>query len=367
MDAYYIGLMTGSSVDAIDAALVTFAGHQPALIFSKSTPYPETLRRDIISITHGKSTTVTDMCQLNAQVGYQLAAAAESLIQASGVSRDRILAIGSHGQTVCHLPNESPPATWQLGDPAQIVETTGIATVADFRSRDMAAGGQGAPFASAFHAEYLRSETEDRCVLNLGGIANITVLPADKSAPVVGFDTGPANALLDLWTEKHSGNRFDKDGEWASTGSVDEPLLKRWLSDPYFSLSAPKSTGRDYFDEAWLTKQLPEKVAAEDVQATLVELTVRTLAAAIKQDAPQTQKVFACGGGVKNTFLLERLRTYLAPVEVLSTKAVGIDPQWMESMLIAWLAAQAVNGLPGNLPSVTGASGPRVCGAIYPA
>ena len=243
MDGYFIGLMTGSSADAIDAALVRFDHGKPTLVHTNTTPYPATLRQQIIDITHGKLIAVADICRLDSKIGEQLAHSAEDLINNAGIDREQIRAIGSHGQTVCHLPNETPRGTLQLGDASQITELTGITTVADFRHRDMAAGGQGAPFAPAFHNACLRSTLENRCVLNLGGIANITVLPADINQPVIGFDTGPANALVDLWAEKHFGKRFDENGDIAAQGVVNGALLQQLQSDPFFTHPPPKSTG----------------------------------------------------------------------------------------------------------------------------
>lgn len=367
MDGYYIGLMTGSSADAIDAALVKFNAGQPQLIRASTTPYPEALRTEIIRLTHGEATTATAICALDARIGQQLAHVADGLINAAGIDRSKLIAIGSHGQTVCHLPDDDPRSTLQLGDAAQIAELTGITTVADFRRRDMAAGGQGAPFAPAFHAACLHSADEARCVLNLGGIANITVLPNDPHTPVIGFDTGPANALLDLWVEKHTGARFDKAGQWAASGNIDESLLNTWLADTYFSKPPPKSTGRDYFNADWLQKTTQQHHAAQDIQATLVELTAASVAEAIRTVAANTKTVLVCGGGLKNDYLMGRLRARLQPISLQSSESAGLHPQWMESILMAWLAARAINKLPGNLPSVTGAKAARICGAIYPA
>jgi anhydro-N-acetylmuramic acid kinase len=367
VEGYYIGLMTGSSVDAIDAALVKFDANQSRLIHSCSTPYPSALRTEVIDLVHGRAASVAVVCALDAQIGKQLALAAMALIDSAGIARDKIRAIGSHGQTVCHQPEHRPAGTMQLGDAAQIVELTGITTVADFRHRDMAAGGQGAPFACAFHAAYLRSSQQDRCVLNLGGIANITVLPADQSAPVIGFDSGPASALLDLWIERHLGEPFDHAGRWAAGGNIERELLNHWLEDSYFAKPPPKSTGRDYFNEHWLSHSPTENCSAQDVQTTLTELTAISATAAVRATTPQTKTLLVCGGGVYNEYLMDRLRAHLPATDVRSTESEGLDPQWMESMMIAWLAARAIHGLPGNIPSVTGAKAARICGAIYPA
>ena len=359
--------MTGSSTDAVDAALVDFSGAIPQVLHTHSHPFTESLRADIISAQHGTALPTTAISRLHASIGSVLADAAFRLIDKSQLPTEKIRAIGSHGQTVCHLPNEKPPSTMQLGDPAQIVEQTDITTVADFRSRDMAAGGQGAPFACALHNAYLRSSDEDRCVLNLGGIANLTVLPRDNRRPVIGFDSGPANALLDAFIEKHSGQRFDANGAIAAKGEVHQELLTHYLSDDYFRLPPPKSTGRDYFSDQWMHNQAIDSLSLEDALATLTELTAVSVANAVHEHAKNASTLFVCGGGVANDFLMGRICANLPEVSVQSTSAVGIDPQWMEAVLIAWLAARVVNGLAGNLPSVTGAEGERLCGAIYPA
>lgn len=359
--------MTGSSVDAIDAALVHFDSGAPQLIKAVSKPFSPDTRNRIIQVTHGEPCSVSEICSLDAKIGAELADAAQDLIDESDIEAKTVVAIGSHGQTVCHLPDETPSGTMQLGDAAQIAERTGITTVADFRHRDMAAGGQGAPFAPVFHAAVLRSDTEDRCVVNLGGIANVTVLPKQASAPVVGFDTGPASALLDLWSQKNIGKRFDRDGEWSSGGTVIESLLQLWLDDTFFHRQPPKSTGRDYFDEHWLNAKLAPAHNAQDVQATLAELSAHTVADAVKQHAPQSKRVLICGGGVNNRDLLARIQRHLDDRIVESTSVHGVDPHWVEAMMIAWLTARTLSGLPGNLPSVTGAAGERICGAIYPA
>ncbi|MEM7294039.1 MAG: anhydro-N-acetylmuramic acid kinase, partial [Pseudomonadota bacterium] len=305
--------------------------------------------------------------ELDAKLGAVLAKAAQTLIKKSGVDPKLIRAIGSHGQTVCHLPDADPRGTLQIGDPAQIVEQTGITGVADLRHRDMAAGGQGAPLAPAFHAAYLRGPAENRCVLNLGGIANLSVLPADLALDVRGFDTGPANALMDLWALENIGEPFDRGGQWASTGNAIEPLLRTWLEDPFFSRPPPKSTGRDYFNPDWFQRHLQEIYDPKDIQATLAEFTAQSVADAIDRYASDTDAVLVCGGGVENDYLMDRLADCCGNRRVESTARYGVDPRWMEAMLVAWVAARTLSGLSGNLPAVTGAAGERICGAIYPA
>ncbi|MEJ7747594.1 MAG: anhydro-N-acetylmuramic acid kinase, partial [Luteimonas sp.] len=273
---------------------------------------------------------------------------------------------GSHGQTVRHRPDAQHPFTWQLGDGNVIAERTGITTVADFRRRDVAAGGHGAPLMPAFHAAMLHSPDEDRAVLNLGGIANFTLLP--RVGDVRGFDTGPANALLDAWCAQHSGQAFDAGGAFAASGRIDESLLARLLDNPWFALPPPKSTGREQFHLRWVQAQLGDaRIGAADVQATLLELSAATVADALRATQSSTRRVLVCGGGVHNPLLLERIGARLPGVIVESTAAHGLDPDFVEAMGFAWLARETLAGRPGNLPSVTGATGSRVLGAVYPA
>ncbi|HET6397787.1 MAG TPA: anhydro-N-acetylmuramic acid kinase, partial [Pseudoxanthomonas sp.] len=273
--------------------------------------------------------------------------------------------IGSHGQTVRHRPGGEAPFTLQIGDGNVIAERSGIATVADFRRRDVAAGGHGAPLVPAFHAALLHSESEDRAVLNLGGIGNYTLLP--RQGPVRGFDTGPANALLDAWCQRHTGAAFDADGAFAAGGTVDEALLARLLDEPWFALPPPKSTGREQFHLDWVQARLRGGESPADVQATLLELSAATAADALRAHQPRTARVLACGGGVRNPVLMRRLAARLPGVAVESTAAHGLDPDFVEAMAFAWLARQTLAGLPGNLPAVTGARGPRVLGVVHPA
>jgi anhydro-N-acetylmuramic acid kinase len=283
-----------------------------------------------------------------------------------GVAAGDVRALGSHGQTVRHRPGTPTPYTLQLGDPNVIAEATGIVTVADFRRRDMAAGGQGAPLAPAFHSAMLGADGASRVVLNLGGIANITVLPRDPSAALRGFDTGPANCLMDGWSLQQRGIGCDEGGAWAASGQVDEAWLAQLLAEPYFHQTGPKSSGREVFNQDWLQRQLGQRsLAAVDVQATLLALSARSVAAAIRQAAPATEEVLVCGGGVHNASLMQALATALAPLTVASTASCGVDPDYVEAMAFAWLARQRLLGLPGNRADVTGARGPRVLGAIY--
>jgi anhydro-N-acetylmuramic acid kinase len=361
----FLGLISGTSADAIDAALVSFDGH-PRVVAAEAFAYPDVVRDAILVLSRSAGTASLDeLGALDVRIAIAFAEAANALIGRSGIERARVRAIGSHGQTVRHRPRADPPFTLQLGDPSVIAERTGIATIADFRRRDVAAGGQGAPLAPAFHAAVLAAEGEDRAVLNLGGIANLTLLPGDPSAPVTGFDTGPANCLLDAWSMRHLGRTRDEGGAVASTGVADPAALSRCLAYPYFASPPPKSTGREEFDLEWLS---PHGIAtdAPTALATLTELTARTIADALRATAPSTRRVIACGGGVHNPYLMRRIAAALDGITVESSAAHGIDPDFVEAALFAWLAHAHLAGHAGNLPAVTGARGPRVLGAIYP-
>lgn len=367
----YLGLMSGTSADGIDAALVRFEGEgrtlRCELVQGRTFEWNAALRAQLVALGQGADTVSLDaLGALDGRIALAFAEAALALLQEAGVPRDRVRAIGSHGQTVRHRPQAEPPFTWQLGDGNVIAERSGIPTVADFRRRDVAAGGQGAPLMPAFHAALLGSPTEDRAALNLGGIANFTLLPIKGG--VRGFDTGPANALMDAWCERHSGQPYDAGGAFAASGSVDAPLLARLLAEPWFALPPPKSTGREQFHLDWLQARLGDAVVASaDLQATLLELTARTVADALQMTQPDTRRVLVCGGGVRNPVLMARLAAYLPQAVVESTAAHGLDPDYVEAMGFAWLARETLAGRPGNLPAVTGAAGPRILGVVYPA
>lgn len=356
--------MSGTSLDGVDAALVDLRT-SPKLIASRYAPFPEDLRSELLAL----NAPVPDELQRAARASVQLAEiyaeATLALLKEAGVAPASIAAIGCHGQTVRHVPAEG--YTLQLNNPALLAERTGIPVVADFRSRDIAAGGQGAPLVPAFHAACFRHASRTRVVLNIGGIANVTLLPADASLPVLGFDTGPGNLLLDAWAGKHLGTTHDAGGAWAATGKVSAALLATFLADPYFAATPPKSTGRDHFNMVWLLRHAPENHRAEDVQATLAELTARTIADAIARWCPGCMEVHACGGGAHNTDLMARLAAALKDLPLKTTDALDLHPDWVEAVAFAWLARETMEGRPGNLPAVTGARGPRVLGAIYPA
>jgi len=365
----YVGLMSGTSADGIDAALVRFASDAPhatcELLQGHSQPWDAAMRARLLHLGQGGDcTSLDDIGHLDVEIAHAFADATQALLAAAGVDAGAVHAIGSHGQTIRHRPQGRWPFTWQLGDGNVIAERTGITTVADFRRRDVAAGGHGAPLLPALHAALLRSSDETRAVLNLGGIANLTLLP--REGPVRGFDTGPANALLDVWCGVHTGAAFDADGAFAASGSHDESLLATLLQDEWFRLGPPKSTGREQFHLAWLQAGLGATARApQDVQATLVELTAASVADALLAAQPDTIRLLVCGGGVHNPLLLARIGARLPGVTVESTAVHGVDPDFVEAMGFAWLARETLAGRHGNLPDVTGARGGRVLGAIH--
>ncbi|MBP1475016.1 anhydro-N-acetylmuramic acid kinase [Frateuria sp. MAH-13] len=363
--ALYLGLISGTSADGVDVALVSFEQGLPQLRAALTHPWPEALRERVLALAQDLTAFNLDSFgRLDIAVGRHFADAARALLQTSGTAPSAVRALGSHGQTVRHRPGGEAPFTLQIGDPTVIAETCRIDVVADFRRADVAAGGQGAPLLPAVHAMLLGQPGASRVVLNLGGIANITVLGPEGQ--VLGFDTGPANGLLDAWCLEQRGEPFDRDGAFAAAGKVDAPLLEALLADPYFTLPPPKSTGREHFHLAWLVRQpRVALLSPADVQATLLELTAHTVADAIEACAPTATDVLVCGGGVHNSRLMARLAEWLAPRRVASTATHGIDPDYLEAAAFAWLARQRVLGLPGNLPAVTGARGPRVLGALY--
>jgi len=362
----YLGLMSGTSADGIDAALVQFPDEGGCrFIHGLTARWEPLLRARLVALGEGGPlASLEELGELDARIAIAFADAANQLLDESGVDRTRVRAIGSHGQTVRHRPLADPAFTVQLGDGNRIAELTGITTVCDFRRRDVAAGGHGAPLMPAFHLGMLGTADEDRAVLNLGGIANLTLIP--REGAVRGFDTGPANALMDAWCQRHTGRTFDAEGAYAASGVVDGPLLAGWCADPWFDLPPPKSTGREQFHLAWAEAHMGEvQYAAADVQATLLELTVATVADALLAQQPQTRRLLVCGGGVHNRQLMKRLAERLPAVQVESSAVHGLDPEYVEAMGFAWLAQRTMDGLAGNLPSVTGAKGPRILGAIH--
>lgn len=362
-NATFIGLMSGTSADGIDAVLISTDSEQSKLIHSHHQPMPDALRAAILAFRESGPDELHRLATLDRKLADEYAEAVQALLQSAGFDAAAVTAIGCHGQTLRHHPQGDTPYTLQIGDPNRLAERTGITVVADFRRRDMAAGGQGAPLVPAFHQARLVSSGVPSGIANIGGIANITLVSAEGD--VSGWDTGPGNTLMDGWIAHHQGVPFDRDGIWAASGTVIESLLQGLLADPYFLKSAPKSTGPEYFHLDWLTQHLSGTEAPEDVQRTLMELTVESLARGLEQAPVAVVRV--CGGGARNALLMERLDQRLEHIEVTTTEAIGVDPQWVEAWAFAWLAEQTLAGLPGNVPAVTGAAGARVLGGIFPA
>jgi anhydro-N-acetylmuramic acid kinase len=367
MSSLFIGLMSGTSVDAIDAVLVEFNETAIKVHATHSYDWSPEVRELLLNFSQHirEPRTLYDITYLDRSAGKAFAKASLELLTKASVSPEQVTAIGSPGQTLYHNPNDKDyPYTWQLGDPNIIVEKTGITTIADFRRRDVAAGGQGAPLAPAFHNAWMRSSDETRIILNIGGIASITVLAADSEKDVIGYDIGPGNALLDAYSSQKLYEKMDKDGAWAATGKVETSLLKAFLDDPYFAKPAPKSTGRDYFNLDWLsyhTLGLPIK--PENIQATLCQLTIDSIVQAILPY--KAQRLLVCGGGINNSLIMNGLAEKLPDTAVETTATVGIDPDWVEAICFAWLAKQRIEEKPSNLASVTGARQEVSLGSVY--
>ncbi|MFM2322428.1 MAG: anhydro-N-acetylmuramic acid kinase [Pseudomonadota bacterium] len=361
--------MSGTSMDAVDAVLVDFSQNKPQLLNTYKLPLSHTLREDLAQLYTEEAVKIAKLAELDQQIALVSVQAVKQLLVKSDLVAKDILAIGSHGQTVFHYPHlPSFPFTLQIGDPNIIAEKTGITTIADFRRRDIAASGQGAPLTPAFHDVLFRSEKEDSIVLNLGGIANITYLPADLKAPIIGFDTGPANCLLDQWIHYHRKQWFDEEGAWAATANFDAALLQQFLSDPYFQLKPPKSTGLEYFNLNWLNTQLnglAQQLAPAIVQASLCELTAISVQRAIQQFNSRQGVLVLCGGGSKNTYLKKRLAMHCQNHRLLLSDERGVPSEYLEAMAFAWIAKQTLEGKTSNLPAVTGAKNATVLGGIY--
>ncbi|MDH5434001.1 MAG: anhydro-N-acetylmuramic acid kinase [Gammaproteobacteria bacterium] len=381
-DGLYIGLMSGTSIDGVDVALVEIGQSRCHLVAHLLHPFSTQLKKDIVRLCKPANQTQIEadfhhrinlLAETDHKIGLLFAEAVKKLLENNNIKSEDIIAIGSHGQTVRHIPTGEMPFSLQIGDPNLIASLTQITTVADFRRMDMAYGGQGAPLAPAFHHAVMHSDNENRIILNLGGIANITWLPSDNNKDVVGFDTGPANTLLDAYYHAISSDDFDKNGAFARSGNVNQQLLTLMLADPYFQLSPPKSTGREYFSIDWLNDKIDKfrhnsnqqtALSEQDIQATLVELTAQSVIEGIKQLNISNYQIYACGGGRMNQYLMERISA-LAETSVKTTDDLGIDGDFLEAMIFAWLAYRRLNNLSGNLPNVTGAKQSAVLGAVY--
>ncbi|MDR9889914.1 anhydro-N-acetylmuramic acid kinase [Pseudenterobacter timonensis] len=362
----YIGVMSGTSLDGVDVVLAAIDENMVAQQASLSWPIPLAIKEEILSICQGQQLTLSRLGRLDTRLGRLFGEAVVALMDQQKLQAQDIVAIGCHGQTVWHEPGGEAPHTLQIGDNNQIAAMTGVTVVGDFRRRDMALGGQGAPLVPAFHQALLAHPVERRIVLNIGGIANLSMLIPGQ--PVRGYDTGPGNMLMDAWIWRQCGKPYDKDARWATEGKVVLPLLQSMLSDPWFAAPAPKSTGREYFNYGWLERQLVHfpGISARDVQATLAELTAVSIAEQVMLSGG-CERLLVCGGGSRNPLLMARLAALLPGTEVATTEAAGISGDDMEALAFAWLAWRTLAGLPGNLPSVTGAREATVLGAIFPA
>ena len=358
----YIGIMSGTSLDGIDAALCAFEHGACQLKETQFLPYPESLKVELLALHEPKYNELEASSILGCRLAHLYADTVKQLLVKAKVSAADIVAIGCHGQTVRHRPELA--FTLQIGNNALLAELTNMSVVGDFRSRDIAAGGQGAPLVPAFHKAMFASADKNRAIINIGGIANVTYLP--KAGKVLGFDSGPGNMLLDSWSKLKIGKDYDKDGAWAATGVVLQTLLSGMLAEPYFALPPPKSTGRDLFNDHWLKQhQLYPHLRPQDVARTLVALTAHSIHDAIA--LMNIDEVYVCGGGAHNTLLMNSLQEMLGGKLLATTDALGVGADWVEAVAFAWLAKQTLENKPSNLPEATGAAGERVLGAIYPA
>lgn len=353
--------MSGTSLDGVDAVVLEIDDVGCKVIDTQFTPFPTQLRQELLELHHSGENELERACLAANTLSNLYANAIQLLLEKSPVKKSDIQAIGCHGQTIRHRPEMG--FTLQIVNPALLAELAGITVIADFRSRDIAAGGQGAPLVPAFHQAVFQHPQLNRIVINIGGIANLTYLPTDKQ--VIGFDSGPGNMLMDAWIYKIKGQPYDENGSWAASGNLIQPLLGKLLSEPYFDELPPKSTGRDLFNLSWLLSQLDQEYSPADVQRTLLELTAQSIAHAIEKNCKDAEEIYLCGGGAYNQLLVTRLRDLLQPVKIGFSDALGIAVNSVEGAAFAWLAHQTMQQKPGNLPVATGARGPRILGAIY--
>tara|TARA_R110000787_G_scaffold200423_2_gene311409 strand:+ start:1483 stop:2577 length:1095 start_codon:yes stop_codon:yes gene_type:complete len=364
--------MSGTSADSIDALLADLSDGQHRLLATLSCDIDD-LKSDIHELATPGSNEISRMGQLDRELGVRFANAVNTLLHRECIDSSQVIAVGSHGQTIRHHPpghGDMHPFTLQIGDPNTIAHLTGITTVADFRRRDIALGGQGAPLTPLFHRAAFEKPGTPRVIINIGGIANITLLYGDDVSSPLGYDTGPGNGLMDSWILQCLGKAYDDNGQWASEGRVIQPLLEQFLKTPYLLKKPPKSTGRELFNPEWLTQQLAsfgDSADPADLQATLLEFTAQTISTSIRKSDGPIAEAYICGGGAYNGALVSRISTLLAPIQVSTTEVLGILPGWVEAMAFAWLAQQTLAGKPGNEPTVTGASAASVLGAIHPA
>lgn len=360
----YIGVMSGTSLDGLDFALIEQTS-KTRLLATHYQPMPGELKQQLLDLCVSGADEIARAARAEHAWATLAGSGVRHLLDVAQLDPSQVRAIGSHGQTIRHEPQRG--FTVQIGQPSLLAELTGITVVTDFRRRDMAAGGQGAPLVPAFHEALFQDPSQARAVLNIGGFSNLTLLRPDSATR--GFDCGPGNVLMDAWIHRHTGEPYDRNGTWAAGGSINESLLARLSSDDFFALTGPKSTGRELFNLGWLDEhlaQLPGETP-QNVQATLLELTARSISASLLAAQPETKNVLVCGGGVHNAALIRRLQALLPNAQVVSTSVYGAEPDWIEAMAFGWLAHCCIEGIPANRPSVTGAHGRRVLGAIYPA
>jgi len=369
---YYIGVMSGTSLDGIDIAITRFSESGDFhFIAAQTFPFPESLHSQLQRLITKQACQLQELGKADIALGQLIGQSINQLLVQHELTAKDIIAIGSHGQTLFHSPSEDLPFSQQIGNANVITEVTGITTIADFRQRDIAAGGQGAPLVPAFHQALFSSKDEDRVIVNIGGISNLTIIPSSANKPVIGFDTGPGNVLIDYWTQVNLNKPYDSDGQWAASGQCNDSYLSLFLDETFFQRQAPKSTGRELFNQKWfeeISVKYKQDISAEDVQATLVELTAKTISTDINTYAATNSHIFICGGGARNGYLLSRIENTLGSnYKVLTTDSLGLHPDWVEACAFAWLAYRTTHKLAGNLPSVTGAKHPVILGAIYPA
>lgn len=370
MKNLFIGVMSGTSLDGIDVALCTFEADACELIATHFLAYPAELKLELLALHKPEANELETALLLGNKLAILYAEAVNKLLVSAKKSANDIAAIGCHGQTIRHRPELG--FTLQIGNAALLAELTNISVVSDFRSRDIAAGGQGAPLVPAFHKAIFASSKLNRAIINIGGIANITYLSKTDAlqgfGSVIGFDSGPGNMLLDAWAKLKLGKDYDANGEWAATGVVLSTILDNMLAEPYFALPPPKSTGRDLFNDDWLKQHiLYPHCRPQDIARTIVELSAYTICQALTKYCPDVDEVYLCGGGARNTLLINTLKAMLKDSPVLDTDVLGVGVDWLEAVAFAWLAKQTLENKPSNLPAVTGAKGLRVLGAIYPA
>lgn len=364
---YFVGVISGTSVDAIDCALVDCSSGQTRVLATQSGKYPDKLRADILSLCESATVSLQDLGTIDNRIARAFADTINALVARSDLDAGHISAIGSHGQTVFHQPSGDHRFSMQLGDPNIIAELTGITTVSDFRRRDMAAGGQGAPLAPLFHQHFFHSAKRHRCVVNIGGMSNITLLNLTHEATPRGYDTGPGNVLMDIWIQQEHGERYDEAGNWAASGQVDSTLLQLLLDEPYFSLPPPKSTGRELFNAAWLHSKLaklPHPISAANVQRTLLELTALSITRSL-DDLTMPAELIVCGGGAHNAALLQRLQQLVPACRVMPSDDCGLSADWVEAVTFGWLAHRTLSRQTVDSRDLTGASHPVIMGGVY--